>query len=104
VLPFKTVFHEVAHVILGHTTESLALAADSETTPQTLQETEAESVAYLCCQTLGLGGAAESRGYVQSWLGQHGSEGIPEKSAAKIMSAAEKILAAGSDKPAKAEA
>jgi hypothetical protein len=53
-LPFKTLFHELGHVIL-HTDEGHF--ADDETTPRSLCEVEAESVALLCCESLGLEGA-----------------------------------------------
>ena len=60
-LPHKTRFHELAHVLLGHTAEGEQ--ADSEHTPRNLQECEAESVALLCCAALELPGAEFSRGY-----------------------------------------
>ncbi len=63
-LPHKTRFHEVAHVLLGHTVEGVQ--ADSEIMPRNLRETEAESVALLCCAALDLPGVAECRGYIQS--------------------------------------
>lgn len=89
--PFKTLFHELAHVLLGHTAESAQ--TDSETTPQSLREAEAESVALLCCAALGLPGAEESRGYIQHWYGQ--GNPIPEKSAQRILRVADQILRAG---------
>src|SRR2546426_2384946 len=64
----KTTFHELAHVILGHTTEAVH---DSETTPRSLREAEAECVSLLCLESLGLPGAEYCRGYVQSWIGQN---------------------------------
>jgi len=95
-LPHKTLFHETAHVVLGHTTE--ADFADTERTPKNLREVEAEAVALLCCEALSLEGAAYCRGYIQNWLypnvGWNGS-GIPEKSAQKIFHAADRILRAG---------
>lgn len=103
-MPWKTLFHELAHVVLGHTAEALALEPDTEETPTTLREIEAEAVAFLCCQTLGLPGAPESRGYVQHWMQRHGADAIPEKSAAKIVRAADKILSAGAPAKVKAEA
>jgi antirestriction protein ArdC len=54
-LPHKTTFHEIAHVALGHTTTERLV--DSEQTPPHLREVEAESVALICCETLGLDGA-----------------------------------------------
>ena len=89
-LPHKTLFHELAHVVLGHTVEHEL--ADSEHTPKDIKEVEAESVAYILCQLLGLPGEVESRGYIQHWL--DGQE-INDKSAKRIFSAADKILKAG---------
>src|SRR5215467_13544912 len=65
-LPHKTLFHELAHVVLGHTTE--ADFNDSEQTPRNLREVEAEAVALLCCEALNLNGAEYCRGYIQEWL------------------------------------
>jgi antirestriction protein ArdC len=89
-LPHKTLFHEVAHVELGHTAESSL--SDSECTPRSLREVEAEAVAMLLCESLELPGAEYCRGYIQGWLK---SEAIPEKSAQKIFGAADRILRAG---------
>lgn len=89
-LPHKTRFHEIAHIVLGHTTEGTM--ADSDTTPRDLREVEAESVAYILCALLGLPGLEESRGYVQGWLRD---ATIPERSAQKIYKAADTILKAG---------
>lgn len=89
-LPLKTSFHEMAHVLLGHTAEKAM--ADGEHTPRNLAEVEAESVALICCESLGLPGAEFSRGYIQHWLK---GESIPEKSAQKIFSVASQILRAG---------
>jgi hypothetical protein len=95
-LPYKTLFHELAHVILGHTTE--ADFADTETTPRNLREVEAEAVALLCCESLGLEGADYCRGYIQNWLYQgigFNADAIPEKSAQKIFRSADQIIRAG---------
>jgi antirestriction protein ArdC len=91
VLPHKTTFHELAHVVLGHTVENVF--TDSELTPKDIKEVEAESVAYILCQLLGLPGEVESRGYIQHWLD---GQIIDDKSAKRIFSAADKILKAGS--------
>jgi hypothetical protein len=95
-LPHKTLFHETAHVILGHTSE--ADFTDTERTPKNLREVEAEAVALLCCEALNLEGADYCRGYIQNWLcpaiGYKG-DAIPEKSAQKIFRAADQILRAG---------
>jgi antirestriction protein ArdC len=89
-LPHKTRFHELAHVVLGHTVEHAM--HDDDRTPRDIREVEAESVAYILCSVLGLPGLIESRGYIQNWLA--GSE-ISDKSAQKIFSTADKILKAG---------
>jgi antirestriction protein ArdC len=89
-LPHKTRFHELAHVVLGHTVEHSM--TDSERTPRDIKEVEAESVAYILCSILNLKGLEESRGYIQGWLA--GGE-ISDKSAQRIFGAAEKILKAG---------
>ncbi len=95
-LPTKTLLHELGHVMLGHTTE--AEFADADTTPRSLREVEAESVALLCCESLGLEGSEFCRGYIQNWLSRGGAsdaESIPEKSAQKIFRAADQIIRAG---------
>lgn len=88
-LPHKTRFHELAHVVLGHTTERMN---DDERTPKDIREVEAECTAYILCALLDLPGLAESRGYVQSWLA--GCE-ISERSAQRIYKAADTIFKAG---------
>jgi hypothetical protein len=89
-MPHKTLFHEIAHVELGHTAESSF--TDAKTTPRNLREVEAEAVAMLLCGSLQLSGAEYSRGYIQSWLR---GDVIPEKSAMKVFGAADRILKAG---------
>ena len=93
VLPHKTRFHEIAHVVLGHTKEGQL--SDSEATPRDVREVEAEGVAYILCSLPGLEGLHESRGYIQNWL--QGAE-VTDKTAQRIFSAANKILEAGQDK------
>jgi antirestriction protein ArdC len=90
-LPHKTTFHEVAHVVLGHTTSETLV--DDERTPRHLREVEAESVALICCETLGLDGAEFCRGYIQHWLKTE--KEIPNHNAARIFTAANSILKAG---------
>jgi antirestriction protein ArdC len=93
-LPMKTLFHELAHSIL-HCNETDM--ADTDQTPRSVAEVEAEAVALLCCESLGLPGAEFSRGYIQSWAE---GEAISERSAQRIFHAADRILKAGyADKP-----
>jgi hypothetical protein len=91
-LPVKTLFHELAHIELGHTTEGDV--NDSEHTPRSLREAEAEATAMLLLDALGLPGSEYCRGYVQHWLA--GAQ-IPEKSAQRIIGAADRILKAGQE-------
>ncbi|HVG20136.1 MAG TPA: ArdC-like ssDNA-binding domain-containing protein [Blastocatellia bacterium] len=88
-MPHKTLFHELAHVELGHTAETSF--TDSEQTPRSLREAEAEAVAMLLCESLSLPGEGFYRGYIQNWLR---GDAIPEKSAMKIFGAADRILKA----------
>jgi N-terminal domain of anti-restriction factor ArdC len=90
-LPHKTTLHELAHVVLGHTTSEKLV--DSEQTARHIREVEAESVALICCETLGLEGADFCRAYIQHWLKTE--KEIPNQSAARIFAAATSILKAG---------
>src|SRR5216683_7892425 len=47
-MPAKTLFHELAHVVLGHTAEA-SMNDGRERTPRSLREVEAECVALLSC-------------------------------------------------------
>jgi antirestriction protein ArdC len=82
-MPHKTLFHEIAHVLLHH---------GNDDTEKALREVEAECVAMICCESLGLPGVEYSRGYVQHWLCV---DSIPEKSAQRIFQAADRVLKAG---------
>ena len=93
-LPAKTRFHELAHIVLGHTAESETLSYN-DLTPRSLREVEAEAVAMVCLDALDLPGAADCRGYIQSWNAGRDNEAIPERSAQKIFKAANEILKAG---------
>ena len=89
-VPHKTTFHELAHIVLGHTEEGQLV--DSDLTPRNIREVEAESVALICCEALQLAGAEYARGYIQNWLA---AETVSDRSAQKIFSAASAILKAG---------
>jgi len=88
-LPQKTLFHEIAHCLL-HCQE--ADLTDTDQTPRSAAEVEAEAVALLCCESLGLPGAEFSREYIQSWAK---GDPISERSAQRIFHAADQILRAG---------
>lgn len=89
-LKHKTRFHEMAHIVLGHTAE--AEFSDMDILPKDLKEAEAEGVAFILTSLLELDGQAESRAYIQSWL--DGKE-LPEENAKRIFVAANKIMEAG---------
>ena len=88
--PARTLFHELGHICLGHTDRRDSDGADL---PRTLVEAEAEAVALLCVEALGLPGVESSRGYIQWWYGNR--QPLPEQSAQRIFKAADTILRAG---------
>jgi antirestriction protein ArdC len=90
-LPLNTTFHEIAHVVLGHTSSQKLV--ELEHMDRNIREVEAESVALICCESLGLPGAEAARGYIQHWL--QGEKEIPNQSAARVFSTAQAILRAG---------
>lgn len=96
-LPHKTFFHEAAHCLL-HCQE--ADLTDTDQTPRDVREVEAEAVALLCCESLGLPGAEFSRGYIQAWSK---GEAISERSAQRIFHAADRILKAGYSQAARSQ-
>ena len=89
--PYKTLFHELAHVLIGHTAE--AEQRDDERTPRNIRELEAEATAMLVCAALQIPGVEDSRGYIQHWYGT--GQPIPEASARKIFTTADAIIRAG---------
>ena len=91
-LPESTLFHELGHIVLGHTAEASVNSDSNDRTPKDIRELEAECVALLCCESLSLPGAADSRGYIQAWF--RGNE-VPERSAQRIFNATDAILKAG---------
>ena len=89
-LKHKTRFHELAHVVLGHTADSEMIDGAELGTDE--KEVEAESVAFILCALLDLPGQAESRHYIQNWLG---NKSLPDKSVKRIFGAADRIMKAG---------
>jgi antirestriction protein ArdC len=79
---FRVLVHEVAHAIL-HGQD------DHHGRPE--REVEAESVAYVVCDALGLDTSGSSFGYVASWAQQAGKDAI-KSSADRIARAAKTIL------------
>lgn len=80
----KTLAHELAHVLM-HRPEGLAAFACRDA-----KEVEAESVAYVVMQTLGLDTSGYSLGYVASWSG--GDPKAVQATAERVVSTATRIL------------
>jgi antirestriction protein ArdC len=89
-LPSKTLFHELAHCLMH--VDEIGDLSDSETITHAMAEVEAEAVALLCCESLGLPGAEFARGYIQSWAK---GQTISERSSQRIFRAADQVLRAG---------
>jgi hypothetical protein len=80
---FKTLVHEIAHAILHGSEDHHARSA---------MEVEAESVAFVVCQVLGLETGTYSFPYVASWAGEEKAETMVLKSGQKIVRATNVIL------------
>jgi antirestriction protein ArdC len=89
-LPHKTLFHELGHIILGHTQHECTI-------PRHVRELEAESVALLCIEALQLPGTEYARGYLQRWAT---SNDLTDDIARRVLHAADTILRAGRGPPA----
>lgn len=88
--PTKTMFHELAHILLWHTDRQID---DGTTLARDIKEFQAESVALICAATIGQTEKelSYSLGYLQHW-------GIPQeldkKMIEKLFSCASKIISA----------
>ena len=84
----KTLAHELGHAILH----------DPETTPSSsrelkeLKELEAESVAFVVCEALGIDSSVYSFGYVVTWAGADKAAELIAASGTRIQKAAHQIL------------
>ncbi|KUM38981.1 ArdC-like ssDNA-binding domain-containing protein [Arthrobacter sp. EpRS71] len=90
--PFKTMQHELSHIVHGHTTEE---RLQEYSLHRGLYEFEAEGSAYLIMNELGASDqfdADESRHYIQTWLR---GEQPDEKSIRSVFSTADRIIKAG---------
>lgn len=100
VYPFKTLMHELGHIVAGHTSEEQIAEYG---THRGLKEFEAEAAAYLIMNELGAldqFNAGESRNYIQTWLRDQTPD---EKSVRHVFSTADKILRAGYPEETKEE-
>ena len=80
----KTLAHELGHVLLGHEAQ---VVVDRD-----VAEIEAESVAYIVCNALGIDCASYSLAYVAGWSG--GSVERIRRTAERVVSTAHAVLAA----------
>lgn len=90
--PHKTLMHETAHVVLGHTTGT---AFEEYQRHRGLAEFQAEATAHIVMNELGLAAhmdAAESRAYVQNWLSGNKPS---DRDIRAVFAAADKIVRAG---------
>lgn len=93
--PMKTTFHELAHIVLGHTTKD---ALKEYHDHRGIKEFQAESVAYLLSNELQLEDwdASASRGYIQHWLAGINEEvDVTDAHIRQVFAAVNKILVAG---------
>jgi hypothetical protein len=90
--PPNTRFHEIGHVVLGHTAPDVLAEYQQH---RGIFEFQAEATAYLSMNELGRlddETATRSRGYVQSWLQ---GERPPDKAIREVFAATDQILKAG---------
>lgn len=92
VRPEKTLFHELGHVVLGHT---VATTLGEYATHRGTMEFQAEATAYLSLHELGRideAAASESRGYIRHWLRE---EQPRDREIRLVFAATDQILRAG---------
>jgi N-terminal domain of anti-restriction factor ArdC len=90
--PAKTRFHELGHVVLGHTMPELL---EEYSTHRGIFEFQAEATAYLTMnelEQLDEVTATRSRGYIQDWLKD---ERPPDKAIRQVFAATDQLLKAG---------
>jgi antirestriction protein ArdC len=90
--PLKTLFHELGHVVIGHTDPDKIGEYKKH---RGVAEFQAEAVAYLCMNDVGATehmDAAGSRAYIQSWLS---GEKPSDQAIREVFKAVDTILRAG---------
>jgi hypothetical protein len=93
--PTRTTFHELAHIVLGHTVEP----QPNHLARRRVEEFQAEATAYLCLKETDLltaESACHSRGYIQSWLGGRRPS---DQAIRAVFGATDSILRAGRARP-----
>lgn len=81
----KTLVHELAHAILHSEADCTGLS-------RVVAELEAESVAFVVCDDLGIDSSAYSFGYIATWTGGDDTDRAISASAQRISKAACSIL------------
>jgi hypothetical protein len=87
---FSTLVHEIAHEML-HRSERRTM------TTKQVRETEAEAVAFVVCQSVGLQNGTASRDYIQLW---HGDANLLRESLEAVQQTAAVILGSIAPEPA----
>src|SRR5438105_10438091 len=90
---FSTLVHELAHEML-HKTERRTLIT------KTVRETEAEAIAFVVCQSIGLETGSASSDYIQLY---HGNAKLLQESLEVVQRTAAVILGAIGPEPVQAE-
>jgi antirestriction protein ArdC len=91
--PTRTTFHELGHIVLGHTTPQPA--ADQQAAHRGEREFQAEATAYLTLNELNRltpESATHSRGYIQHWM--H-ADRPSDRAIRQVFAATDTILRAG---------
>jgi antirestriction protein ArdC len=91
--PTRTTFHELGHIVLGHTTPQPA--TDLAAVHRGEREFQAEAAAYLALNELNEltpEGASHSRGYIQHWMT---TERPSDRAIRQVFAATDTILKAG---------
>lgn len=101
--PAKTLMHELAHIVLGHTTDEGIATYGSSVNHRGIAEFQAEATALLVCKELGIAcDESGSRAYIQTWLSGTAEDYVTEDArlvddatVRAIFNAVDKIIVAG---------
>lgn len=92
--PLGVLFHEIGHIVAGHTAENVKMVTGPDRTPRNIRELVAEGINLVLQDTLGNKEQSASRGYIQNW-NIDGLDAIPERVADDILDAGDIIYRAG---------
>ncbi len=92
--PERTLFHEIGHVLLGHTEKESRV--DYPERSYSTGEVEAETFSYLVCGLLGIDDnedhRAESRGYIRYWMENSTKADWTDANVRRVFSAVDRFL------------